>query len=97
MAPISHEFADFNSFRVELGNGNSEWDFPIVNINIRSLRKYWDTLKIIAESATECVDVFVITEINIPDSYGDLFALPNYKTHVVTRPYRRGGGIAIFL
>lgn len=97
MALISKELANFSLLRDALRSSNSGLDFTIVNINIRSMRKYRDEFKHIAESASGLVDGFVITEINIPESCVSLFTLPNYRSHFVTRPCRRGGGIAIFV
>lgn len=67
-----------------------------MNVNVRSLRKYWEQFKLIATSGTGFVDVFVLTEINASDACLRTFSVPGYQCRFVTRPHRRGGGIAIF-
>lgn len=51
----------------------------------------------LASSALSFVDVFVLTEINVPQAGIDTFFFPGYQSHFATRPLRRGGGIAIFV
>lgn len=86
------DFPSFRAFKDSFGP-NSESDFTLVNINIRSLRKYWDEFKHIAEDATNFVDVFVLTEINIPESSTQFFAIKGYSAEFITRSHRRGVGL----
>lgn len=88
-------FSNFDTFRSSFGP-NSDSDFTLVNVNIRSLRKYWEEFKRLAEDANTYVDVFVLTEINVPDAILRLFVLKGFTAKFLTRELRRGGGIAVF-
>lgn len=96
MISTCQELSDFHSFNSNCSR-KSRNDFTIVTLNIRSMRKYWDEFKMLAVSTMSFVDVFVLTEINIPQSGLDTFSLPGFQSHFAIRPLRRGGGIAIFV
>lgn len=90
------QLPDFSSFKTEF-RCNSDESFTIVSVNIRSMRKYWEEFKFLAESAAGFVDVFVLTEINVSQACLNTFTLQGFSAHFVTRSGRRGGGIALFV
>lgn len=96
MASKTSTLPDFISFQAAYGH-NSDNDFTLVSVNIRSLRKYWNEFKIIAETLRGFVDAFVITEINIPEACADTFVLSGYRPRFLSRPARRGGGLAVYV
>lgn len=94
MAAAFSELSDFTSFKKSFGR-TKPGDFTLVNINIRSLRKYGEVLKTVAESLIDFIDAVVVTEINVSEDFLQIFSLNGYKSCSITRPNRRGGGIAI--
>lgn len=91
---LCESLVDFQAF-------DRHFSFPsaltIVHVNIRSLRKHWDTFCSYVDSVLHKVDVFVLTEINISSAETDLFTLPGFISSWFTRYDQRGGGIAIFV
>ena len=71
--------------------------FNILSLNIRSLAKHWDELKLIICNAEVELDVIILTETNIRDSNENLFFLNNYDSFFQNRVERRGGGVAVFI
>lgn len=69
----------------------------IVHVNIRSIKKYWDEFQVVIRNIKHIVDVFVLTEINIHDTYKELYSLCGYRSFFSTRDSSRGGGIAIYV
>lgn len=65
--------------------------------NIRSIRKYWHFFRLIGGALESLVDVFVLTEIDVPDSSLSLLCLTGYEELFRTRQNGRGGGLAVFL
>lgn len=92
----SSTLQDLKSFQAAYEH-NSENDFTLVSVNIRSLRKYWNEFKMVAETLRGFVDAFVITETSIPESCTHTFVLPGYRPQFLSRPARRGGGLAVFV
>lgn len=95
-SPSDSSFSNFESFKANFGP-NVNNSFTLVNLNIRSLRKYWDEFKLLAEAAKNFVDAFILTEINVPEPLLSCFALQGYHCYSITRPGRGGGGIAVFV
>lgn len=89
-------FPNFESFKVNFGPSHNN-SFTLVNLNIRSLRKYWDEFRLLAESARKFVDAFILTEINVPQHWMSSVALQGYQCFSISRPRRSGGGIAVFV
>ena len=86
---------NFSSLRNLFGNCDETF-FSVVHVNIRSIRKHWAEFEITSRAIASSVDVFVLTEINIPSSATDQFSLPGYRGAFSTRDMGHGGGIAVF-
>lgn len=48
--------------------------FSVVHVNIRSLRKYWEQFKVLVIEVSSRIDVFVVSESNVPEALWDLFS-----------------------
>ena len=70
----------------------------VLHVNIRSLRKNWEQLKIDIDSTLITWDIICLTEINIKDSESRLYQLENYDAFCFTREEtNRGGGVMLFV
>lgn len=69
----------------------------VVAVNIRSVRKHWDQLLLIFENLDDCVDVYILTETNIPEAALQLFSINGFNEFFFTRPTGLGGGIGVFI
>lgn len=89
-------FQDFNSLLADfdLSSVNA---LTLVHINIRSARKYWDQFCVTVNFFKSLVDVWVLTETNLPKDLISQFSLPGYREFIFVRPCRTGGGISIFV
>lgn len=71
--------------------------FSVVHVNIRSLRKYWDQFKVLVNEVLSRIDVFVVSESNVPEALWDLFQLPGYNSFWFSRQYSSGGGLVVYV
>lgn len=95
--PVSFfECSDFSSFGSTFSCVESG-AFTVLNINIRSIRKYWDQFRIIFDCVKDVVDAFVLTEINVSAASTSQFTLAGYDNFFFTRPCGRGGGIGVYV
>lgn len=85
---------DFDWFHRQFAQNSS---LTIVHINVRSLRKHWDTFRAQIHTVSSGIDVFVLTEINIFSWETSFFTLPGFTSFWRTREGQRGGGIVIFV
>lgn len=90
------QISDLTSLRSTFGDFRGDSCF-MLHINIRSLRKYWDQFKTIAENQEPVVDIFILTEVNVPSTGLSQFNLTGYNAFFRTRQRGRGGGIAVFI
>lgn len=89
-------YQDFHSLLSDFDLSSSN-ALTLIHINIRSARKYWDQFSVIVNSFRSRVDVWALTEINLPSDFINQFSLPGYREFFLSRPCRTGGGIAIFV
>lgn len=67
-----------------------------MHVNIRSLIKNFATLEECIYSCNRCIDIIILTEVNIKDSSSSLFNINGYNMHTELRKDRKGGGIIIY-
>lgn len=97
MASVSFsEFTNFHAFNASFDASCSD-SFTVAHVNIRSIRKYWNELKIIVDKVQDRIDALVLTEINTGVHHFSLFKLPGFQNYFYTRQNARGGGIAIYV
>ena len=80
---------------------NSVNDFSILNINIRSIQKNFETFKSFYRSLNYLFDIICVTETwedpSQPIGTNSLFNLPCYTLISQPRVQKKGGGTAIFV
>lgn len=87
------EFHDFFRAEEEL----KKIKFRCVCLNIRSLRKNWDTFVASICPILKLIEVIVLVEINIRMEENDLYSLDGFCSEFVNREKRKGGGIAMYI
>lgn len=90
MATNFSSVSNFNEFK-DIFATSREHGFTVISINIRSLRKYWEEFRQVAESVADVVDAFIIVETNVPEDCTNIYNLKGYKAHFMSRQKRRGG------
>ena len=75
---------------------NNENKFSVLNLNIRSLKKNYDSLLIYLRQIKTNFDVIVLTETWLNDNESDLYLIPGYCFSAINRLNKRGGGIRIY-
>ena len=82
-------------------NNNSVNDFSILNVNIRSMQKNFETFKTFFKSLNFLFDVICLTETwedpDSPINNNSLFNLPCYDLISQPRTQKKGGGTAIYI
>lgn len=68
-------------------------DLTFISINIRSLRKHWDTFNVTIEPILNDIDIIILTETNITNNEVELYTLPGFKSEHKCRTNGNGGGI----
>jgi endonuclease/exonuclease/phosphatase family metal-dependent hydrolase len=68
----------------------------IIHVNVRSLRKNWNSLLIYLEANIDSIDVLVLTEVNIFEEELFLYELHGFSKNSKLRRSRTGGGIISF-
>lgn len=71
--------------------------FSVVHVNVRSLRKHWELFKVTVNKVLSRIDVFVLTESNIPEELRNLFQLSGYNSFWYSRQFSLGGGIVVYV
>lgn len=71
--------------------------FSVLHVNIRSLRKYWEQFKVLVNEVSSRIDVFVVSESNVPEALWDLFQLSGYNSFWFSRQYSTGGGLVVYV
>lgn len=78
-------------------DNNNKKLLNLIHINIKTIRKYWDTLKILLTEIKYNVDILIVTEINIKDEDEmDLYNIQGYDKTFECRENRTGGGICVY-
>lgn len=67
----------------------------VLSTNIRSLRKYWDSLLAYINPVIKHIDLLVLSEINLADEEASLYGIDGYRSMYKCRPNGRGGGIYV--
>lgn len=76
---------------------SSKENFNVIHINIRSLRKHWNTLQGYLVSILKYLDVLVLTEVNVKEDEITLYSLDNFDSYSRCRLNGNGGGILVFV
>lgn len=90
------QFSNFTSFQSFLEQSLSN-SISILHVNIRSLRKNWNEFQVLVQTIGDAVDVFVLTEINVPRDMLQQFSLLGYHGSFYTRDHSGGGGIVVYV
>ena len=94
---INFTFDNIEEFKKHKWN-NNEILLQILSLNIRSLRKNWDTFLVILEESDTCWDLILISEINIKNNETMFYNLNDYTAVWKTREEtKRGGGLVMFV
>ena len=88
-------YYDSNKFNTLLNHNND--NFSILNLNIRSLTANIDILNAFLCSLNIKFDVLCLTESWLNSSTKDLIHMNNYNSVHSLRPFKRGGGVSIFI
>ena len=80
--------------RSEVGNKEQ---IKVLHVNIRSLRKNWDSLRQQLKEINIDWELIILTEINIKKEEIELYDISGYANTTITRESTtRGGGIMVF-
>jgi len=73
-------------------------NISILHINIRSIKKHWDTLVVQLKQpdGTFGFDVLCLTEINCNENEFSTFNIDGFTKCCVLRTVKKGGGLALF-
>ena len=74
-------------------------DFTIFHLNIRSIRKNWDSFLVIFEKLCIKKEVagVILTEVNITTDETFLYKINGFNVYSSLREGRRGGGILLYI
>jgi hypothetical protein len=89
----SNNYEDFEKWNNNLKENNK---LTCVHVNVRSLRKHWESLLYELKDAIEKIDVIVLTEVNVNDEEATVYQMKNFKQTTSCRKNRKGGGIIIY-
>lgn len=92
---LDGKFHTYPSFQHSLHTLTQQQDLTIININIRSLRKHWDTLLSRLTPIIHNVDIIVLTEINISTDETNNYNIQGFNAEFKCRLTGNGGGILI--
>lgn len=93
---IDRHFLNWESFQDFKEYTNRE-NLNCITINIRSLRKHYQTLIAYINDLLEILDIIVLVEINIKTQEAQYYKIPGYNAIHKCRENARGGGIMIYL
>lgn len=93
----SQTYANFHSLKDVLGKKESNIKLSIISLNIRSLRKNFDSLLASLSSIINFIDVIILTETNITEDENTYYRIEGYNAEYYNRKGRRGGGIAVYI
>lgn len=91
------------NFRVIHGFSGINFDyiknvnFSCLCLNIRSLRKNWNTFCVNVGNLLSCLKIIVLVEINIQEEENSKYTINGFTAEFLNRNKRRGGGIAMFI
>lgn len=85
---IQSRLADIDGGRMELN---------LLHINVRSVQKHWDQLNVYLQNRLACLDILILTEVNIDSTMVSSFNLTGFQLFSDCREGRRGGGILVFI
>lgn len=66
-------------------------------LNIRSLRKNFNSLLVATKDLLGKVDFILLVETNITDSESKLYGIPGYNFEFINRNKKQGGGIGVYI
>lgn len=88
---------NINSFITEIPVTCNMPNLLCIHTNIRSTKKNFDSLEQNLQTCNLCIDVIILTEVNISVSIKDLYSIDGYQMHTELRNGRKGGGIIIYV
>jgi hypothetical protein len=88
-----HNFNSIEEYKSSLNETNS---FNCLAVNIRSIRKHWDTLLSALNETLDKLHLLILIEINITEDELTLYNITDFNKVAHCRESRRGGGIMIF-
>lgn len=88
---VIHGFSDINFHEFKKVN------FGCLCLNIRSMRKHWNTFCVNISTIVKYVKIIVLVEINIREEENSKYTLNGFNAEFMNRNERKGGGIAIFI
>lgn len=96
-----HENTEENNYTCQTVDDLDLWfktvqGLSILHLNIRSINKHWNELKIVLQNLVGRLDILVLSEIAVND-VDDYYNFEGYKSYSKTRLKQGGGGILIFV
>jgi Reverse transcriptase (RNA-dependent DNA polymerase) len=96
-----HENIDDNNHTCQTVDDLDLWfksvqGLSILHLNIRSINKHWDELKVVLQNLVGRFDILVLSEISV-NNVDDYYNFEGYKSYSKTRQNQAGGGILLFV
>lgn len=76
---------------------SNQFDLLCMHINIRSILKNFSALEQMIFLSKKCIDIVILTEVNIFESTSCLYHINGYRMFTALRKNRRGGGIILYV
>lgn len=89
------KFTDINTWSTYVNT--NETKIQIVHINICSIRKHFNQLKVLLHKTLNHLDVLCLTEINIRQDQVAMYTIDGFNMFSQTREKKRGGGILVYV
>jgi hypothetical protein len=89
-------FNTFNDFELNEFSIHPYNTFLCLALNLRSLKKYWNTLIAMIGTLLDRIDLLILMETNITKEEVELYNLSNFNKIYSCRETRPGGGIMIY-
>lgn len=96
MSATCSQCCDCNSFFTSL-ESSYDRSYTVLNVNIHSIRKYWDQFLALINASLSILGVIILTEINISVVDTPRYAIPGFSSYFATCSHGRGVGIAVFV
>lgn len=97
---VFNKFNDFSSWYTSTNSSSGKMSLRVMHLNIRSLKKHWDSLQIELKFnlGLKMFDVLILSEIFCNETEVDLYNLDmfGYEKAYKLRPSKEGGGLMVF-
>jgi hypothetical protein len=87
------DFLESNS----ISNARQTNNLICVQLNIRSICKYWDVFHVYFKNSLKCIDILMLCETAIKEDAICLYKIPNYNIYHYCRSDKPGGGIILYV